>query len=188
MGFPGNSAGKESACNAGDPSSIPGSGRSPGEGIGHPLQYSWDSPVAQMVKSLPVMRETWIWSLGWEDPLEEGMATYSSILPGESPWTGEPGRLQSMGLHRVRHNWHDLACTSLWATVTFMFVSCNWWWMLLLSKTSLTAVFSRNRNLAFFWFCFSFPSQLHNFQNCLQSAVFLYVNFSSSDPLCRTQI
>ena len=78
--FPGNSAGKESACNAGDLSSIPASGRSPGEGIGWPLQYSWASLVSQMVKNLPAMREAWVRSLGWEDPLEEGMATYSSIL------------------------------------------------------------------------------------------------------------
>ena len=57
MGFPGSSAGKESACNAGDPSLIPGSGRSPGERIGYPLQYSWASLVAQMVKNLPAMQE-----------------------------------------------------------------------------------------------------------------------------------
>ena len=79
-GFPGSSAGKESACNAGDPSSVPGSGKSPGEGIGDPLQYSWASLVAQTVKNLPVMWETWVQSLDWEDPLEEGMATHSSIL------------------------------------------------------------------------------------------------------------
>ena len=79
-GFPRSSAGKESACNAGDTSSIPGSRRSPGEGIGYPLQYSWASLVAQRVKNPPTMREIWVRSLGWEDPLEEGMATYSSIL------------------------------------------------------------------------------------------------------------
>ena len=78
--FPGSSAGKESACNAGDPSSIPGSGRSPGERIGYPLQYSWASLVAQMVKNLPAMQETLIRSLSWEDPLEKGKATHSSIL------------------------------------------------------------------------------------------------------------
>ena len=78
-GFPGGSDGKESACNAGDPDSIPGSGRFPGEGIGYPLQYSWASLVAQMVKNLPAMQETWVRSLGWEDPLEEGIATHSSI-------------------------------------------------------------------------------------------------------------
>ena len=84
-GFPGSSAGKESACNAGDPSSIPGSGRSPGEGIGYPLQYSWASLVAQMVKNPPAMQETWVQSLGWEDPLEEGMATHSSNLAWRLP-------------------------------------------------------------------------------------------------------
>ena len=80
MGFPGSSAGKELACNAGDPGSIHGSGRSPGEGIGYPLLYSWASLVAQLVKNPPAMRETWVQSLSWEDPLEEGMATHSSIL------------------------------------------------------------------------------------------------------------
>ena len=103
--FLGSSAGKESTCNAGNPGSIPRSGRSPGEGIGYPLQYSWASLVAQMVKNLPAMCETWVRSLDWEDPLEKGMATHSSILAWKIPWTEEPGRLQSMGLQRVRHNW-----------------------------------------------------------------------------------
>ena len=79
-GFPGGSLGKESACNAGDPSLIPGLGRSPGEGIGYPLQYSWASLVGQLVKNLPAIRETWVRSLGWEDSLEKGKATHSSIL------------------------------------------------------------------------------------------------------------
>ena len=60
LGFPPSSVGKESACNAGDPGSIPGSGRSTGEGIGYPLQYPWASLVAQLVKNLPVMWETWL--------------------------------------------------------------------------------------------------------------------------------
>ena len=85
MGFPGSLAGKESTCNAGDPSSIPGSGRSPGEGIGYPLQYSWTSLLTQRGKNLPSMRENWAQSLGWEDPLEEDMATHSSILAWRSP-------------------------------------------------------------------------------------------------------
>ena len=85
MGLSGSSAGKESICNVGDPGSIPRSGRSPGEGIGYPLQYSWASLVAQMVKNLPAMQETWVQSLGWEDPLEEGMATHSSILAWRIP-------------------------------------------------------------------------------------------------------
>ena len=80
LGFPGSSAGKESTCNAGDPSSIPGLEKSPREGIGSPLQYSWASLVVQTVKNLPAMWKTWVQSLDWEDPLEEGMATHSSIL------------------------------------------------------------------------------------------------------------
>ena len=75
MGFPDSSVGKESACNTGDPCSIPGSGRSPGEGIGSPLQYSWASLVAWTVKHPTAMQETWFRSLSWEDPMEEGMAT-----------------------------------------------------------------------------------------------------------------
>ena len=87
LGFPGSSAGKESSCNAGDPSSIPGLGSSPGEQIGCPLQYSWASLVAQLVKSSPPMWETWVLSLGWEDPLEKGKATHCSILAWRVPWT-----------------------------------------------------------------------------------------------------
>ena len=75
-----SSVGKESTCNAGDASSIPGSGRSAGEGISYPFQYSWASLVAQLIKNLPAMWETWVGSLGQEDPLEKGMATHSSIL------------------------------------------------------------------------------------------------------------
>ena len=80
LGYPDSSLGKESASNAGDPSSIPGSGRSPGEGIGYPLQYSWASLMAQLVKNPPTMWETWVQFLSWKDPLEKGKATHSSIL------------------------------------------------------------------------------------------------------------
>ena len=93
QGFPNSSFGKESACNAGDPRLIPGSGRSTGEGIGYPLQYSWASLVAQLVKKLPAMQETWFPSLGWEDPLEKEMATHSSIHTWKIPWTEEAGGL-----------------------------------------------------------------------------------------------
>ena len=86
-GFPDSSAGKESACNAGDFSLIPGLERYPGEGIGYPLQYSWASLVVQLVKSLPVMQETWVQSLPWKDPLEKGRATHSIILGWRTPWT-----------------------------------------------------------------------------------------------------
>ena len=88
---------KESACNAGDPSSIPGLGRSPGEGIGYPLRYSWASLVAQLVKNPPVMQETWVQSLGWEDRAEgKGYPLQSSGL--------ENSMVQSVGLKRVRHD------------------------------------------------------------------------------------
>ena len=66
---------------------IPGLGRSAGEGIGYPLQYSWASLEAQLVKDLPAMWESWVQSLGWEDPLEKGTATFSSILAWRIPWT-----------------------------------------------------------------------------------------------------
>ena len=85
MGFPGSSAGKESACNEGDPGSIPGSGRSPEEGMGCALQYAWAFLVAQTVKNPPAVQETWVRSLGWEDLLEESMATHSSILAWRIP-------------------------------------------------------------------------------------------------------
>ena len=71
MGFPHSSVGKESACNAGDLSSIPGLGRSPEEGIGYLLQYSWASLETQLVKNSPAMQEIWVRSLGWENPLEK---------------------------------------------------------------------------------------------------------------------
>ena len=80
LGFLDSSVGKESACNAGDPGSIPGSGRSTEEGIGYPLQYSWASLVAHLGKNPPAMQETWVRSLDWEDPLEKGKATHSSTL------------------------------------------------------------------------------------------------------------
>src|SRR5574341_962621 len=98
MGFPGSSAGKESTCNVGDPGLIPGLVRSPREEIGYPFQYSLSSLVTQMVKNLPAMQEIWVQSLGWEDPLAEGMATHSSILAWRIPWREEADRLQSMGL------------------------------------------------------------------------------------------
>ena len=64
----------------------------------------WASLVAQTVKNLAAMQETWVQSLLWEDPLEEGMATHFSILTWKIPWTEEPGELQSMGSHRVGHD------------------------------------------------------------------------------------
>ena len=99
-GLPDSSVGKESAGIAGDLGSIPGLGRSPGEGIGYPLQHSWASFVAQLVKNLPAMQETWVRSLGWEDPLEKEKTTHSSILAWRIPGT----IIQSTELQRLRHN------------------------------------------------------------------------------------
>ena len=84
---PGSSAGKESACNEGDPGSIPELGRSTGEGVGYPLQYSWASLVTQLVKNPPAMQETLIQFLGREDPLEKGKAAQSGILARRISWT-----------------------------------------------------------------------------------------------------
>ena len=83
-GFPGSTAGKESTCSTRDPSAVPLSGRSPAEGVGYPLQYSWASLGAQTVKNPPAVWETWVQSSGWEDALEEGMQPTPVFLPGES--------------------------------------------------------------------------------------------------------
>ena len=69
------------------------------------VKHIWISLVAQTIKCLPAMRETWVWFLGWEDPLEGEMAIHSSTLAWKIPWMEEPGRLQSMGSQRVRHDW-----------------------------------------------------------------------------------
>ena len=128
LGFPGSSAGKESSCNAGDPGVIPGWGSSPGEGIGCQLQISWAFLVAQMVKNRPAM---WVQSLGWEDPLEEGMATHSSILAWRITWTEGPGGLQSTGSQRVSHDWatarHGVRIyTGTHLRIKQLFWGCEW--------------------------------------------------------------
>ena len=92
------------ACNAGDPGSIPGSGNSPGEGIGYPLQCSWASQVAQMVKNPPAMRETWVQSWIGKISWRRAWQPTPVFLPGESPWTEEPGGLRSLWPQRVGHD------------------------------------------------------------------------------------
>ena len=94
-----SSVGKEFACSAGDPGSIPGLERSPRERIVYPLQYSWASLVAQLVKNPPAMQETWVQSLGWDDPWRRESLPTPIFLPGE--FHG----LQSMGLQRVGQDW-----------------------------------------------------------------------------------
>ena len=101
---PHHSVAKESACNAGDPGSISGLGRSPGEGIGYPFQYSWSSLVAWLVKNPPAIYETWILFLALEDPLEKAMAPHSGTLAWKIPCMEEPGRLQSMWSLRVGYD------------------------------------------------------------------------------------
>ena len=102
MGFPDSSVGKESVCNAGEPGSIPGLGRSPGEGIGYPPQYSWASLMAQTVKNPPAMLETWVGKIPWR----RAWQLTPVFLPGASPWTEEePGGLQSMVSQRVGQDW-----------------------------------------------------------------------------------
>ena len=143
MDFPGSSAGKESVCNAGDPVSIPGSGRSSGKGTGYPLQYSWAFLVAQTVKNPPAVQETWVGSLGWEDPLEEDMATHYSIIAWRiPPWTEEPGGLQSIGSQKVRHDWatkHNMDLVKnfpslMWNIHFFSFQN----FLLIFTRTSVT--------------------------------------------------
>ena len=93
MGFLDNSIGKESACSAGDPSSVPGSGRSAGEGIGYSLQFSWASLVAQLVESACNVGD--LGSILWGVSLEKGKATHSSILAWRTPWTTAYGVVKS---------------------------------------------------------------------------------------------
>ena len=101
-GLPGGSVVKNVAAMQEDPGSISGSRRSPGEGIGYPLQFSWASLVAQMVKNMPAVQEIWVQSLGWEDPLEEGMTTYSSILAlDRGPWRATVHRVAKSDTNEV---------------------------------------------------------------------------------------
>ena len=105
LSFPGSSASKEFACNAGDPSSIQGSGRSAGKGIGYPLQYSWASLVTQLVKYPPPMQETWVQSLAWEDSPGEGnsypLQDSREQLPIPGFWPRE--------FHGVAKSWTQLS-------------------------------------------------------------------------------
>ena len=104
MDFPGKSAGRESAYNVEDHRYVPGSGISPGEGIGCPPQYSWAFLVAETVKNLPAMQETRVRSWSQKDPLEKGMDTHPSILAWRIPQTEEPGGLQFIVSQRVGYD------------------------------------------------------------------------------------
>ena len=113
-GFPDSSAGKESACNAGDPGLIPELGTSPGEGIGYGLQYSCASLVALTVKNLPAMWETWVRSLVGKIPWRKAWQPTQVFLPGEFPWTEEPGRLHTVhGVTKSQSQLSDQAQQSI---------------------------------------------------------------------------
>ena len=122
--FPDSSVGKESACNAGNPGLIPGSGRSIGEGIGYPLQYSWASLVAALVKNLPAMRETWVRSLGWEDPLEKGKAAHSSILAWRIQVHGVAKSRTRLGDFHIKHK-HIIRQAHLSSTASLCCRCCS---------------------------------------------------------------
>ena len=134
MGFPASSAHKESACNVRDTSSISRLESSPGEGINYPFQYSWASLVIQMAKNLPAMRETWVQSSGWKIPLEEGMATHTSILAWRVPldrgawWAAAHGVAKSWTqLSTAQHGtaWPQLDFARLLSTDTALFYISN---------------------------------------------------------------
>ena len=145
LGFSDSSVGKESTCNAGDPGSIPGPGRSAGERkdrLPTPVFFGFPCGSAGKEYSYSIGDlETWVWSLGWEAPLEKGKATYSSILAWRIPWTA-----LSMGLQRVGHNW---------ATFTTLYGRYQSIWFILFMILSIF-IFLKLAECIFF---FSFPIQ-----------------------------
>ena len=123
LGFPHSSAGKESACNARDPSLIPESGRSPGEGMAYPLQYSWAPLVAQTVKNPSTMWDTWVGKI----PRRRAWRPTPVFLPEEFSWTEEPGGLQSVGspLDMTKHSMLPLRFgKSFYYEWTLNFIKC----------------------------------------------------------------
>ena len=125
LGFPHSSVGKEPSCGTGDPGLIPGLGRSAGKGIGYPLQYSWAFLVAQLVKNLPATWETWVQSLGLEDPLEKGKATHSSILAWKIP--------------RTICIVHGVTKSQPWLSDVYSTLKSNFEWHINLFEVSLTS-------------------------------------------------
>ena len=111
LGFPGSLADKESACNAGDLGSIPGSGRSAGEGIDYPLQYFWTFLVAQLVKNLPVMWETWVGKIPWR----------REQLPTPESWPGVFHGLYGVAKSQTRlSDFHFFFLILLWNSHTYI--------------------------------------------------------------------
>ena len=132
------------------PGLIPGSGRSPREGIGYPLQYFWASLVAQLVKNLPVMQETWVLPLGWEDPLEKGKATHSSILGLEN--------FMDCIVHGVTKSWTQLSDFHFHHTfiIHLSIERCSVYlqsFICLSNHLVLPFVLSGSQESNLFWFC-----------------------------------
>ena len=130
LGLPCGSAGKESACKAGDPGWIPGSGRSPGEGKAYPLQYSWAYLVVQLVKNLPAMQETWIRPLGcWEDPWRRERLPSPVCWPGEfyglyGPWGyKESDVIGQLTLHFV--SFKNVLYSNVFSSLGFSYILLN---------------------------------------------------------------
>ena len=93
------------------------------------MRHPWQaSLVAQRLKCMPAMQETWVWSLDWEDPLEKEMATYSSTLAWKISWMEKPGRLQPMGFQRVRYNFHFHEASTYWVFSPFQLEASNAGW------------------------------------------------------------
>ena len=137
-GFPHSSVGKESAYNAGDPDLIPGSGRSTGERIGYLFQYSWASLVSKLVKNPPAMWEIWVRSLGWEDLLEKGKTTHSSILAWRIPWTTVYGVAKSWTrLSNFHFHFHMTLQSHSWAYIWRIYAESIWSESILAPQCSL---------------------------------------------------
>ena len=128
--------------------------------------HPWVSLVAQMVKNLPAMQETQVWSLDWEDPLEKEMATRCSILAWEIPWTEEPGRLQSMGSQRVGHNWVINTSFFLYYPYNAHRI-CN----------DIPCIVSDINNLCPFSFLLSYPGWLNHFNYLFKELAFGFTDF-----------
>ena len=172
---------------------LPTEGLNPGLPHCSPF-YIWTSLVAQRLKCLPGMWETWVRSLGWEDPLEKEMAIHSSTLAWRIPWTEEPSGLQSTGSQRVRHDWSDYAQAKFQKTTSTSFqslLSCCWkaresenflglsdLWHHRFYKCSSTNF--PGKNYSFFVPCSSSESEANVKNSCFPSITEIFNNFSQS--------
>ena len=156
-----HSADKESVSSTQDPSLIPGSGRSTGEEIGYPLQYSWAFLVAQLVKNPPAVQKTWVLSLGWEDPLDKGIIIHSSILAWRIPWTVCRWGCKELDMTE----WLSLTHSFLWLSsknfipleIHSLVYSPTYWFFFFIALASV---------IQWKWYCVSFMSNLTHCSFC----------------------